>query len=108
MAYYPTLKQPVLRRPLEPKLAALVGIDDVRHAVLRERVLDDLAGMASLQCDRHLVRQHLATEHVHPHSDLYAAVARPVIGRSYCGAAEHGTGVNKTCEKRLLNGTKEH
>src|SRR5664279_4505418 len=58
ITYYPTLNQLALRRLLEPKLAALVGVEDLRLAVLGDRLFDDLRAERRVHRDRQAPRQH--------------------------------------------------
>ena len=63
------------------ELTALVGVDDLRRAVAQERLLNHLFGMAGLQRDCHLVRQHLAAGHIHHRRQVHEAPFHRNVGR---------------------------
>ena len=55
------------------ELAALIGVDDLRRAVPRKRLLNHLLGMTGRQRDGHLVGQHLAAGHIHHRRQVHEA-----------------------------------
>src|SRR5580765_866898 len=57
ITYYHALKKPALRRLLEPKLAALVGVEDLGLPVPGQRLLKRLHAERGVHADRHPVRQ---------------------------------------------------
>ena len=78
------------------ELTALVRVHDLGHTVLGERLLDDFLGVARFQCDRNLVRQHFAAEHVH-HCGEVGCASSPMGAAKLCAGVSSASKCEQAC-----------
>ena len=91
------------------ELTTLVRVDDLRHAVFREGLLDDLPGVTRLQRDGDLVRQGPPAGNVHHRREVHKAfghgdvgrVQRPDLVGAYDGQLAQKVGVDFVAGSRL-------
>ena len=85
MRYYLRFRESLLRRLLEPKLAALIGIEDVRGAIFAVH----LVPVDRPHIDLHLFRSHYLAQQLLPSLPYFAKAITGKKPRGLTGEMEH-------------------